>query len=290
MLFRPFAMPALPRAPEGAPASAASPAEASAPELPEVNLLDPPAAEPPPVTGPDGKPQRPEDVPEAFWDAEKGAIRPEALMKSWRDLRKQISRGEHKPPAAADAYALPAVEGLPQDFLGTDDPLLHSIREAALKAGLTVPQFQAIARPFLAELAKRLQDNAEPPAPDPAALEAARQAEIAKLGPQGERVRRQVEAYLDGLTTRGVLTKEERNSLYAPNAAAVRAFHKLMELTGEKPIPVDALDAGQASQPDLQRMLREGYQKRDEQLIARARQGLDDLARKGLLRDPRLPA
>ena len=35
---------------------------------------------------------RPEDVPEKFWDAETGRIRVEALVKSYRELERRLSR------------------------------------------------------------------------------------------------------------------------------------------------------------------------------------------------------
>lgn len=291
MPFRPFHLPALARAPDGAAGGAGAPdtPQDTGAGAPDINLLD--SADPAPAAGPDGKPQRPEDVPEAFWDAEKGAIRPDALVKSWRDLRKQISRGEHKPPAAADAYTLPAVEGLPEDFLGGEnDALLPGIREAALKAGLTVQQFQAIAQPFLGELAKRLADT-QPmdPAAEAEAVAAYEAAEIAKLGPNGKLVVAQLRAQLDGLQARGTFTPGERAALRLGTAEAVLAVQKLLQLAGEKPIPLDGLAPGLASQADLERMLREGYAKNDDNLVRKAREGLQALAGKGLLRDPRAP-
>ncbi|MDQ1080424.1 capsid assembly protein [Pseudoroseomonas cervicalis] len=52
------------------------------------NLLDP---------APDNA-ARPEDIPEKFWDAEKQALRVDALLKSYRELEKRLSQ-RFAPPA-----------------------------------------------------------------------------------------------------------------------------------------------------------------------------------------------
>ncbi|WP_338664037.1 hypothetical protein VQH23_02490 [Pararoseomonas sp. SCSIO 73927] len=65
------------------------------------NLLE---AEPKHEDGPDEtraqpeRAERPEEVPEKFWDAERGALRTEALLKSYRELEKKLS-ARFSPPA-----------------------------------------------------------------------------------------------------------------------------------------------------------------------------------------------
>ena len=46
---------------------------------------------------------RPEDVPEKFWDSEAGALRVEALLKSYRELEKRLSQRFNPPSADASA-------------------------------------------------------------------------------------------------------------------------------------------------------------------------------------------
>jgi hypothetical protein len=50
------------------------------------------------LPGTTAKPERPEDVPEKFWDAEQGALRVDALLKSYRELEKKLS-ARFAPPA-----------------------------------------------------------------------------------------------------------------------------------------------------------------------------------------------
>lgn len=45
---------------------------------------------------PDGRPQRPEGVPEKFWDAEKGEVRVDALTSSYAELEAKLSAGAPK--------------------------------------------------------------------------------------------------------------------------------------------------------------------------------------------------
>jgi hypothetical protein len=53
---------------------------------------------PPPPSGP----QRPDNVPEKFWDAEKGTVNTEALLKSYTELEQKASKPAD-PPKPADS-------------------------------------------------------------------------------------------------------------------------------------------------------------------------------------------
>jgi len=84
--------------------------------------VDPPAA-----------PQRPADVPEKFWDAEKGVVNQEALLKSYRELESRIGQ----PPAPAPAAPKPATanDQPPADTKGAE--------EAAKAAGVDLAGLEA---------------------------------------------------------------------------------------------------------------------------------------------------
>lgn len=59
----------------------------------------------PPATpaAPAAKPQRPEGVPEKFWDAEKGEVKTADLLKSYSELEKGRSKTPAEPPKAPAA-------------------------------------------------------------------------------------------------------------------------------------------------------------------------------------------
>lgn len=70
----------------------------------EAGIQQPDPLNPAPPQGSPETPQRPADVPEKFWDAEKGTVNTEALLKSYTELER--SRGE-APQENAEAKVRP---------------------------------------------------------------------------------------------------------------------------------------------------------------------------------------
>lgn len=69
-------------------------------------------------TGADEKPIRPDNVPEKFWDAEKGEVRVEELLKSYTEIEKAKGakpEGEQNAPAPETAEALAEFTKLRED-------------------------------------------------------------------------------------------------------------------------------------------------------------------------------
>ncbi|MFN7000501.1 MAG: hypothetical protein ACK4ST_10795, partial [Elioraea tepidiphila] len=141
-----------------------------------------------PAEGADGgeaKPgERPPWLQEQFWDAEKKAPRVEAMAKALHDLRARAARSAASAPETPDAYRLPEVEGLPKDAVKPDDPLWAAVRKAAHEAGVSQAQLEAIARPYLAEAARRQAEAGD----SKEARDAAYATELARLGPHGRKV------------------------------------------------------------------------------------------------------
>lgn len=232
-------------------------------------------------TGTDG---RPDGLSDQFWDADKKEVRLPALIKAANDMRARLARGgEEAAPASPDAYALPAIEGLPKELVpGNDDQVWKAVRQAAHEAGLTQKQLEAVARPYLAAVAEQSRQGQ----PNEDAQRAAYEAELARLGPQGRQVVNEVGSWLSGLVTRGVMTAEEFSALQSVSTAeGVRALGKLRGMVGEKPIPLDALDNGAMSYADAERMMDEALRTRNERLGQQAERALRELAAKG-----RMPA
>lgn len=224
----------------------------------------------------DGGQARPAWLPEQFWDPEGQAPKVEALFKSWKDMRDRVARGGLAAPETPDAYALPQVEGLARDAVPADDPLWAAVRQAAHKAGLSQAQLAAVAEPYLRAVAEQRGD--------PAAAAAEFAAEKAKLGPQAERVLAEVAGWIDGLAARGVFSEADRQAMRELSTAAqVRAWMRLREHYGEKPIPVQAMDPGGMTERDARRMLSEGLDKGDEGLAEKARRALREMEAKGML-------
>lgn len=233
----------------------------------------------------DGRPVKPEWLPDNFWNGDKGEILTDQLAKSWRDLRTKVAQGgADRPPEKAEAYQLPKVEGLPEGFIGGEkDTLWPTIRQAAHKAGVSQRQLEALAGPFLQAVAEQMKAGGTGTGDDQAAAQAF-EAELQQLGPNGRRLVQDVGGWMKGLVSRGIFADDEVQALRGvTTAAGVRALAKLRELTGEQPIPVDALASEGGTVADLRRMMTEGYAKGDQALIEKARRGLTEAERRGEL-------
>jgi hypothetical protein len=230
---------------------------------------------------------RPDGVPDQFWDAEKKAVRVPELAKSWLDLRRKVSTGEHKPPEKPDAYVVPKIEGVPETFIGADDPVWGATRQAAHKAGVTQAQLEAIMRPVLEHSAKLVAAKGGKPADpkeDAARIKEAEAAEFAKLGPNGKAVVADISGWIKGLESRGGLTAEEAKELrLLGSATGIRALAKLRALSGEKAIPTDALAEDDMTEADARRLLTEGHAQNDAAKKDKALRALRTLEKRGVL-------
>lgn len=100
------------------------------------------------------KPQRPTNVPEKFWDGEKGAVNTEALLKSYGELERARSAARPQemptppamgtaPPAATPSGTTPPAEGTPEAAaakVAADGAATATARAAAEAAAVTARQ------------------------------------------------------------------------------------------------------------------------------------------------------
>jgi len=280
----PAAAPATP--PQAAPAAPPAPAQGAS-DIDLFEGVDSTAPAPAPAT----PGTRPENIPEQFWDPVTNQPRVEALLKSWKDLRGKVSQGIGNAPESPDSYAFPQIEGLTAEMIQPDDPLWKQVRESAHKAGVTQQQLEAIVAPYLQDTLGRMkQQPAASPEEDAAARQAARTAELQKLGPNGDLMVKDIAGWINGLQSRGSLTETEAKALMqAGNADGVRALAKLRALAGEKPIPLDSLADNSMSVADARALMIQGnIEKSDgkdsgQEKIDRARRALESLQKRGLL-------
>ena len=229
------------------------------------------------------KPQRPEHVPEQFWDADKGEVKVEAMAKSWTDVRAQLSKGVQKPPDKPEGYTLPKIKGLPEGVIKQDDKLLGKLRGAAHAAGVSQGQFEQLAAAYLGELTEHLKAN---PPQTQEARKAAQDAFVAEqiksLGATAQAQLDTLESWGKALKTRGLLSESEHQAfrLAAYTADGVRMLHKIRALAGEQAIPIDPAAVPESgSLEDAYALIAKG----DDDSKAKARRILEALDKAGLL-------
>ena len=188
--------------------------------------VDPPA---PPPAGDGDPPARPDTVPEQFWDAEKGELKADALIKSWNDTRQELkaAKAGGSAPEKADDYKFESPEGIARP-IKDDDPALRLFKTIAHTAGLSQEQFNAIGSEFVKGLGDML--------PELPSIEDEKKI----LGDNADAVANAVLGWGEGLVKRGTWSKDEFEEIIimGSTGTGLKALNKLRELTGETAIPV----------------------------------------------------
>ena len=91
--------------------------------------------------------EKPEGIPDEFWDATAKDINKTALIEGYKtkekqylDVRKIISKGAQNVPEKVDGYKLELEQSIAK-FAPEGDPSIEVARAAALEAGLSIDQF-----------------------------------------------------------------------------------------------------------------------------------------------------
>lgn len=118
---------------------------------------------PPPPAGPAGTapPGRPGDVPEKFWDADKGELRADALIKSYGELERKLGAmdGDGVPEDAEDYAIVPANEHVASD--PDVNARLHAAGFNRAQAQLVYDLAAERLTPMIEKIAGDFQNNAE---------------------------------------------------------------------------------------------------------------------------------
>lgn len=186
--------------------------------------------------------ERPEYLPEQFWNDENGPDL-EGLAKSYSELRAKMSAGKHKAPKDGN-YSR---ESLAQYDIPDDDPLLSEFTAFAKENGLSQDQFDSITSMYVNAVGEMLgeqEDDIE--------------AEMQKLGPKGEKVINSLNQWLGKLGNSGTLSAEEVDAITnaATNANYISALSKIRASYGEQPIPDITVQEGKGmTKADLDAMV-----------------------------------
>lgn len=183
---------------------------------------------------------RPEWLPENFWNAEDGEANYEGMAKSWADMRKMVSQGAHKaPPDGKYDTSVFKTENL------EEDPLASAYLGWAQKYGVSQAAFN--------EMASQFQDIAQQMAPPP--MDAA--AEMKKLGPNAQAVINSMADWGRGFVNKGVWSEEdfEEYKIMGGTAKGLNALQK-MRSAYEGRIPTQSIPVdGAPSKDELYEMV-----------------------------------
>ncbi len=219
---------------------------------------------------------KPEGLDDSFWDEENKSLKQDDLIKAYQteqkkalDLRKALSqKGSFKPPKEANEYNY---EESLEEVLPEDGEASQMLKQTALESGLTKDQFNS----FVSKLIPNLQEKGlltfngpELSEEEQEAQDAEyREAEIAKLGKDGQRVLQGVVNWGQGMVNKGVLSKDELPVFQnmATDAQSLVVLNKIASLTGEPSIPVQtAVPDGILSRDEVDEIIRsDAYQNGD---------------------------
>ena len=207
----------------------AAPEEGLLSDAPSVSPEDAAPAEnaPEPAhTDPATGDEKPDWLADRFWDAEKGADF-EGLAKSQTELYKKLRNGRHIVPEDG-VYDLKFLD----NKVAEDDELLGSFKKVAAERGLTQDDFESIVSLVASN---RPEDTAQE-------AEFDRQAELEKLGPDGQAVINGHVKWAQEMVREGAWTGDdfEEFKVWGGTANGIRALTRLRQYYGEKTIPIQA--------------------------------------------------
>lgn len=221
-------------------------AAAANPQASEINHKAADTTEPGKIPG--APVERPDWLPENFWNADKGEANYESMAKSWSDMRKLVSTGKHKPP-----------EGGKYDtsVLGDDaanNPLSDTVLDWAKEHGVSQASFDDL----VTKLKSKTSEIQGASAIDT-------QAELKALGPNANAVVDGMVNWARSLVNKGVWGADdfEEFKIMGGTANGIRALMKLRE-SYEGRVPLDvAPNEGAPSKDDLYQMVSDPRYKTD---------------------------
>lgn len=161
---------------------------------------------------------KPDYIPEKFWDAKKGEVREEEAFKSIAELEKAFSQGKHKAPEEYET------ETLKSKGYAVDDPIVSKYIDWAKDNGVSQKAFDDLVKSIV-ETSGEVKEN----------YETDEKAELEKLGPNANEIIKSNKLWANGLHNKGLLNDEEREeiSVLAYTAAGQKTLQKLRALMGE---------------------------------------------------------
>ena len=194
--------------------------------------------------------ERPDNIPEKFWNAEKGEPRTDSLLKAYGDLEKQVRGGKTKAP---DDYVVNIDDALKSSVDAEkmkDDPMLGWFKGFAKENGLSQEQFDGALNGYMKQAAEELENGPQPPDP---------KVEREKLGKNADAIIENQAQFMKGLFDRGQIDEDglQEMLIFTETAAGIKAFQALRDHYGDaQKIPMNIQPGGGAkTAAELQKMV-----------------------------------
>tara|TARA_B100000965_G_scaffold176024_1_gene146810 strand:+ start:1052 stop:1864 length:813 start_codon:yes stop_codon:yes gene_type:complete len=168
--------------------------------------------------------ERPEHIPEKFWDAKTGKVREEEAFKSLQSLEQKFSQGKHKVPETYDT------EVLTSKGYDLEDPMVETYVNWCKSNGVNQNGFEDLANKIIG-LSGQTKEN----------YEYEEKAELEKLGNNADAIIKSNKQWANSLVTKGQLSEEERAEIdvLGYTASGQRTIQKLRAMMGDtRQIPV----------------------------------------------------
>lgn len=193
-----------------------------------------------PAAEPDG-PVKPNDLPDSFWDAEKGLVKVDELItahneaeKRAKGLRDKLAKGENLAPKDVAGYELAAPEGF--EFTADDEQVVGLLKEIGVKHKLSQEQLQGVLNDFMTGAqALGFEAGAELTPEEIAAQQQAYvQEEYKKIGPNASVMAQAVAGWGKVLESKGIISSEETKTFenMINDAPTLVLMNKLRSLAG----------------------------------------------------------
>lgn len=224
-----------------------------------------------PVDQPGQKETRPEWLKDdRFWDAEKGRVRVEDLNKSFNELERKISAGDHKAPAKAEDYKLKLNDDQKKILFGSDKA--NPMDDVGIKGVTAWGVKHKISQDAMNDLLSVYADMVEPQVQS---LTIDIEKEKAALGKNADAIIQNNVDFIGHLYRSGTINDAEVGELkiLLETAAGVKVLQKIRQYYGEAPIPMNASsDAGMPSRDELAKMLNSPEYEKDPEYKAKVDQ------------------
>jgi len=184
------------------------------------------------------KMERPDYFPEDLWDSEKGQPKLEDVYKKLTESEKRIEgfRKVLSDKKSFEKYKEEEAESISEEYKFDEDIPNEELDDEDKNTLLHLAKTTGLNNQQLNTFTKTLIEKAKE------TTESFKQSELSKLGPDAEKLIKNIDAFVDARVKSKTFSEEESKAMFdiinKGGAAGIRAFAKVIEMTGEKPIPV----------------------------------------------------